>query len=106
MENFEKPVELRNLVEYQPKAIVSRTIIKKESGTVTIFAFDKGQSLSEHTAPYDALVFVIDGEAEIRVGEKIYNLKTNEILIMPANIPHAVKAKEKFKMLLIMLREI
>ena len=92
------------LVDYSTGAVVSRTIIKKQTGNVTVFAFDKGEGLSEHTAPFDALVYVFDGEVEIHIAGKPHFLKDGEMIIMPANKPHAVKALEKFKMLLIMLR--
>lgn len=96
---------LAELLQYQKKAVVSRTIIDKETGTVTLFAFDEGQGLSEHTAPCDALVYVLDGEAEIIIEGKPVHLERGEMTIMPANKPHAVKALTKFKMLLIMIRE-
>jgi len=99
-----KVLNLANLVDYQPGSVVSRTIIKKETGTVTLFAFDKEQALSEHTAPFDALVYIVDGEAEILINAKPHRLSKGELIIMPANIPHAVKAVEKFKMALIMIR--
>ena len=79
-------------------------ILKKTSGNVTLFSFDKGQSLSEHTAPFDALIQVIEGDTEILIDQKSFFLKTGESIIMPANIPHAVKAPEKFKMILIMIK--
>ena len=97
--------KLTELLKYQKKAVVSRTIIDKETGTITLFAFDEGQGLSEHTAPYDALVYVLDGEAEIIIEGKPVHLKRGEMTIMPASKPHAVKALTKFKMLLIMIRE-
>jgi quercetin dioxygenase-like cupin family protein len=84
--------------------VVSRTLIDKKAGTVTLFAFDKEQGLSEHTAPYDALVQIIDGEAEVTISSKTHRLKEGEVIIMPANEPHALKAVGKFKMLLIMIR--
>lgn len=97
-------VALSELLQYQSDAIVSREIVKKDTGTVTLFAFDKGQGLSEHTAPFDALVSIVDGRAEITISGKPAIVKKGEIIIMPANKPHAVKAVEKFKMLLIMIR--
>lgn len=93
-----------DLVEYQVGSIVSREVVKKKTGTVTLFAFDKGQGLSEHTAPFDALVFLLDGEAEIMIAGKAHRLKAGEMILMPANEPHALKAVEKFKMMLIMVR--
>jgi quercetin dioxygenase-like cupin family protein len=92
------------LVDYQEDAVVSRTIIDKTTGTITLFAFDEDQSLSEHTVPFDALVQILDGEAEITIsGEKNY-LKINEMIIMPANEPHALQAVKRFKMLLAMIK--
>lgn len=98
-------VAATELTAYQTGSVVSREIVKKKSGTVTAFAFEKGQGLSEHTAPFDALVHVIDGNAEITVGGKPHHVKCGELLLMPAGIPHALKANERFKMLLIMIRE-
>ena len=95
---------LKEMVDYQDGSIVSRAIIDKNTGTATLFAFDKGESLSEHTTPYDAMVHLIDGAGEFVIGGISYELNEGEMIIMPANIPHAVKAKEKFKMLLLMIR--
>ena len=95
---------LADLVNYQEDSIVSRTLIDKKAGTVTVFAFDEGQGLSEHTAPYDAIVYIIDGEAEIVISGKIITAKEGEMVIMPAHQPHALKAVKKFEMLLIMIR--
>jgi len=97
-------LRLVDLVEYQDGSVVSREIISKKTGTVTLFAFDKGQGLSEHTAPFDALVYLLDGEAEISISGKPFHLKEGEMIIMPANQPHALKAINRFKMLLIMIR--
>lgn len=99
-----QPVRLVDLVEYQEGSVVSRTIIDKETGTVTLFAFDKGQGLSEHTAPFNALVHTIDGEAEVTISGKTFPLKKGEMVIMPANQPHALKATERFKIILMMIR--
>ena len=96
--------KLKELVDYQAGSIVSKEIIKKEKGTVTLFAFDKGQGLSEHTAPFDALVYIFDGSAQIMISGKPHNLNDGEIIIMPANKPHSLKATERFKMLLVMIR--
>ena len=93
-----------SMVDYQTGAVVSRQITKAEAGNVTLFAFDLGQELSEHTAPYDALVHVLNGEAEIRISGKPFMLKAGDAIIMPANDPHALKAITKFKMLLTMIR--
>jgi quercetin dioxygenase-like cupin family protein len=97
-------LKLAALAEYQTGAVVSRQITKEEAGNVTLFAFDEGQALSEHTAPYDALVHVLDGEAEVKISGKPYALKAGDAIIMPANDPHAVKATKKFKMLLTMIK--
>jgi quercetin dioxygenase-like cupin family protein len=96
--------EVVGLVEYQDGSVVSRILIKKPTGTVTLFAFDKGQSLSEHTTPYDALVQILDGEAEFSVAGKPHPVKQGEVIILPANIPHAVQAAARFKMVLTMIR--
>ena len=93
-----------NLVDYQEAAIVSRTLLKGPAGTVTAFAFDAGQELSEHTSPHDALVFLLDGSAEVRVSGVPHQLVAGDVLLLPANAPHAVKATARFKMILIMLR--
>jgi quercetin dioxygenase-like cupin family protein len=95
---------LTDLIDYQEGAVVSRTIIDKKAGTVTLFAFDESQGLSEHTAPYDALVYLLEGEAEVVISGKPVRLKKGEITIMPANEPHALKAVTRFKMLLTMIR--
>src|SRR5512144_2101222 len=92
------------LVGYQEGAVVSRTLINQKSGTVTLFAFDAGQELSEHTAPYDALAQALDGEAEITIAGQPYHLRPGDAIIMPANDPHAIKALLKFKMMLTMIR--
>jgi quercetin dioxygenase-like cupin family protein len=97
-------LEPGQMVEYQPGAIVSRTIVDKPTGTVTLFAFDQGQALSEHTAPFDALVQVLDGEGEFTIEGKPLRVAAGQALIMPANKPHAVTAVERFKMLLTMIR--
>jgi quercetin dioxygenase-like cupin family protein len=95
---------LVNLVDYQDGSVVSKEIIKKEKGTVSLFAFDQGQGLSEHTAPFDALVYIFDGQAEISIAGKQHYLKIGDTIIMPANKPHALKAIERFKMLLVMIK--
>jgi len=97
-------VRMADLVDYQDGSVVSREIINRKTGTVTVFAFDQGQGLSEHTAPFDALVYLLDGQAEIVISGKALQLKEGEMVIMPANHPHALKALEKFKMLLIMIK--
>lgn len=97
--------EVNELIAYQPGAVVSRTLINKKVGTVTLFSFDEGQSLSEHTAPFDALVHVLDGEAEIIIGGKSNILEAGNVIIMPGGVPHAVKANKKFKMMLVMIKQ-
>ncbi len=99
-----QPLTLLNLADYQPDAVVSRTIANKKTGTLTFFAFDAGQGLSEHTAPFDALVQILEGEAEITISGKSYRLKQGELITMPANEPHTLKATTRFKMLLTMIR--
>ncbi len=91
-------------MDYQEGSVVSKTLIKKETGTVTLFAFDKGQGLSEHTAPFDALVCILEGEAEITISGSPYLLKTDEMIILPVNEPHSLKAISRFKMMLTMIR--
>jgi quercetin dioxygenase-like cupin family protein len=95
---------LRELLEYQGSSIVSRVLLKNKGGTVTLFAFDQGEGLSEHTAPFEALVLVIDGEAEVEIAGNAFSVNTGETIMLPANIPHAVKAATRFKMLLTMIR--
>ena len=99
-----KVQELTELIGYAQDAVVSKTILDKPAGTVTLFAFDKGQKLSEHTAPYDAIVQVLDGSAHLTIGGKDVQVSAGQIIIMPANVPHAVTAQERFKMLLTMIR--
>jgi len=96
--------DTNDLLDYQEGSVVSRTIINKKTGTVTLFAFDEGQGLSEHTAPFDALVYLIDGEAEITISGKPLHLKKGEMVIMPAGEPHALKAVKRFKMILTMIK--
>jgi quercetin dioxygenase-like cupin family protein len=96
--------KLESLIDYQDGSVVSRTIIDKKTGTITLFAFDANQGLSEHKAPYAALVYVIDGEVEITISGEPFKLKKGEMTIMPANEPHALTAKTKFKMMLTMIK--
>ena len=98
------PQDINQLINYQKDSVVSREIVNKQGGTITLFAFDKGQGLSEHRAPYDALVLVTEGTDEISISGKINQVKSGQILLMPANNPHAVKAIERFKMLLTMIK--
>ena len=104
-----KVLEMQGLVDYQEGAVVSKTILDKKAdnkkvGTITLFAFDKGQGLSEHTAPFDAFVYVFDGESIITIAGEPLNVKKGELIIMPANKPHELKAVERFKMMLVMIR--
>lgn len=103
-QNNPEVMQLTNLVDYQTGSVVSRTLIKKDKGTLTLFAFDKGEALSEHTVPFDAFVYIIDGEATITIDKQSYQLTTGNALILPANRPHSVKAIKRFKMLLTMIR--
>lgn len=95
---------LEDLVSYQDGSVVSREIIRKSTGTVTLFAFDDGQGLSEHTAPFDALVYVVDGEVEVVISGKPYHMNQGEMIILPANQTHSLRALSKFKMLLVMIK--
>jgi len=95
---------LVELVNYQDGSIVSKTLLDKTGGTLTLFAFDEGQGLSEHTAPFDALVYIIDGEANITISGNSIQVKQGEMVIMPANQPHALKALHRFKMMLVMIK--
>jgi quercetin dioxygenase-like cupin family protein len=104
MEYLNESSALEGMIDYQDLSVVSKEIIKKDTGTVTLFAFSKGQGLSEHTAPFDAMVTVLDGEAEISIDGKPIPVKAGEMIIMPANIPHALKAVERFKMMLVMIK--
>ena len=99
-----KVESLKSLVDYQDGSVVSREIIRKSTGTITLFAFDQGQGLSEHTAPFDALVIILDGQAEITISGKAYDLTEGQMIILPVNEVHALKAISKFKMLLVMIR--
>lgn len=99
-----KSGNLENLIAYQQDSVVSKTIIGKKTGTVTLFAFDKGQGLSEHTAPFEAIVYLVDGEAEITVDGKPHIVKKGEMIILPASIPHALSSITPFKMLLTMIK--
>jgi quercetin dioxygenase-like cupin family protein len=96
--------KLKNIAAYQEHSVVSREIIRKPSGTMTVFAFDQGEGLSEHTAPFDAAVYLLEGEAEIRIDGKPYSVKEGEMIIMPANRSHALKAVTRYKMLLVMIK--
>lgn len=97
-------LDLDSLLDYQEGAVVSRMLLNKKIGTVTLFSFDKGEGLSEHTAPFDALVYVLEGKVEILISKKPYILEKGQMITMPANDPHALKALERFKMMLIMVK--
>ena len=99
-----QPARLADLVHYQEGSVVSRMIINKKAGTVTLFAFDEGEGLSEHTAPFDALVHILEGEGEVAISGEPFHLRQGEIIMMPANEPHSLKALTRFKMLLTMIR--
>jgi len=99
-----KALKVKDLAAYDKGSVVSRTLINKTVGTVTLFSFDKGEGLSEHTAPFDALVQILDGEAEISIAGKPRLVKAGELIIMPAKIPHALRAVKRFKMMLVMIR--
>ncbi len=103
--NSPQALNLSEMVDYQEGSVVSRTLIERNSGTITLFAFDAGESLSEHTAPFDAMVYLLDGEAEVTLSHQPLSLKAGEMLIMPAGKPHALKATRRFKMLLIMIKQ-
>ena len=100
-----KGQKLVDLIEYSKDSIVSKTLLDKSVGTITLFAFDRGQNLSEHTAPYDAVVQILDGKGRVIIADKTNELSQGQLIIMPANVPHAVYAAERFKMLLTMIRE-
>ncbi len=104
---FEKGVKFsfNSSIKYNEKAVVSKHILKKDSGNISLFAFDKGEGLSEHTTPFDAVVYIVDGKADIIINGVSNILEANETIIMPANIPHALKAVEQFKMVLTMIRD-
>ena len=97
-------LRIAELVDYQDGAIVSRIVVKAETGSVTLFAFDEGQDLSEHTVPFDGLVHVLEGEVEIKISGKLFHLRSGDAIVMPATEPHALKAVTRFKMLLTMIR--
>jgi quercetin dioxygenase-like cupin family protein len=99
-----KALGLSRAVGYQKGSVVSKTLVGKKTGTITLFSFDRGQGLSEHTAPFDAFVFVCDGEAEITIAGKTHLASRGEFIIMPANVPHSLKAAKRFKMMLVMIR--
>lgn len=99
-----KALNLKDLSAYQDHSVVSREVIKKPAGTVTVFAFDAGEGLSEHTAPFDALIYILEGRAEVTIDGMPHQVQEGQMIIMPAEKPHAVKASSRFKMLLVMVR--
>jgi len=99
-----KPFNLSGNIEYAIKSVVSKTLLKKNTGNLTLFSFDRGEGLTEHTSPFDAVVYILDGSAQIIIGGRPHTVKAGEMIIMPADIPHALQAEERFKMLLIMIR--
>ena len=99
------PFNLEQFVSYADGSVVSKTLLKKDTGNITLFSFDRGQGLSEHTAPFDAVVHILDGKARITIGGRPMDVGAGEMLVMPANIPHALHADERFKMLLVMIRD-
>ena len=99
-----KKLDLESLITYQDGSIVSREILKLPTGTITVFAFSAGQGLSEHTVPFNATVYILDGEAEVKISDQTHIIKKGEMIIMPANQPHSLKAEKPFKMLLIMIK--
>ena len=104
IDNEPHAFNLRNMAAFQPHSVVSREIIRKTAGTMTVFAFDEGEGLSEHTAPFDAAVYLLEGEARITIDGKPHTVKEGEMIIMPANKPHALKAVTRYKMLLVMIK--
>ena len=104
VEGFENVVTLSDVVSYQKDAVVSREIVRRGSGNITLFAFDEAQGLSEHTAPYDAVVVVVDGEAHVKIAGVLQHVKKGQMIVMPAHKPHSLIAKKRFKMMLVMIR--
>jgi len=104
-DNSNVVMDLKSMLDYQEESIVSRVILKEKKGNITLFAFDKGQELSEHTAPFDAVVQVLDGKVQVSIDGKPNNLSAGQMIIMPANIPHALYAEEKFQMILTMIKD-
>jgi quercetin dioxygenase-like cupin family protein len=102
---MEKVLKINDLIAYQAGTVASRMIVFKKAGTITIFSFDSGEGLSEHTAPYDVVLTVTDGEAEVQIAGRSFTVRTGELIILPANKPHAVYAHQQFRMMLIMIRE-
>ncbi len=105
-EDQDQVLNVKSLLQYQESAIVSRVLMKEKTGNVTVFAFDKGEELSEHTTPFDAMVQVIDGKAQVVIDGKSHKVDAGQMIIMPANVPHALYAGEKFKMILTMIKPV
>ncbi len=103
--DFKEIKKIQEVIEYQSNSIVSKALIDRKAGNITFFAFDKGQKLSEHTAPYDAFVYIIEGNAEVIISNKSYSLSSGEFIVMPANEPHGINANEPFKMMLVMIKD-
>lgn len=101
---YARPIDLAGLAEYQDGSVVSREVLRKKTGTVTVFSFDEGEGLSEHTAPFDALVYILDGEADIMVNEVVHRVKAGQMIIFPKDAVHSLTAVKRFKMLLVMIR--
>ena len=99
-----RPIDLADLAEYQDSAVVSREILRKKTGTVTVFSFDEGEGLSEHTAPFEAMVYILDGEADIMVNEMVHRVRAGQMIIFPKDAVHSLTAVKRFKMLLVMIR--
>ena len=104
VEELPHAAKLADMIEYQKGSVVSRTLVDKKAGTVTLFAFDKDEGLSEHTAPYEALIYIAEGEVEVKVAAKSFILETGDMIMLPAKKPHALRGIQKFKMLLVMVR--
>jgi len=102
---MDEPAALADLIDYQSASVVSQALVKSKTGTVTVFAFDSGEGLSEHTALFDALLFVVEGRAAVSIESTDHTMSAGDIILLPANVPHAVQALERFKMLLIMIRD-
>ncbi len=102
---MDKAQNIAQLIDYQENSVVSKTLLKQKNGNITLFAFDKGQGLSEHTAPFDAWCQIVDGRAAVKVGDTTHDMKAGDAIIFPANIPHALDGSERFKMLLVMIKE-
>jgi quercetin dioxygenase-like cupin family protein len=103
-EELPQPAKLADMIEYQKGSVVSRTVVDQKAGTVTLFAFDNDEGLSEHTAPYEALIYIVEGEVEVKVSARSFILEAGDMIMLPANKPHALRGIQRFKMLLVMVR--